>query len=304
MAFSRAVSLIVVLVACGLTGACSVQQLAVDRLGDALAASGTQFAADDDPALIRDATPFSLKLMESLLAERPGHTGLALAAARGFTQYAYAFVQQGADEIEATDVGEAFARRERARRLYLRARGYGLQALASAHPSLDTRLRVAPAQALAPTTKADVSALYWTGAAWAAAIALSKDEPDAVADLPVVGATMDRALALDPAFDDGALHTFMITFSMARAGEADPAATARRHFDAAIALSRGRQVGPYLALAEAVSVAEQNRAEFLALLDSALAIDADANPAHRLETLILQRRARWLQGRVDELFLE
>ncbi|MBT0962703.1 TRAP transporter TatT component family protein [Denitromonas iodatirespirans] len=281
-----------------------MQRLAVDRLGDALAASGTQFAADDDPALIRDAAPFSLKLMESLLAERPGHAGLALAAARGFTQYAYAFVQQGADEIEATDVGEAFARRERARRLYLRAQGYGLQALASAHPSLDTRLRTDPAQALAPTTQADVPALYWTGAAWAAAIALSKDDPDAVADLPLVGAMMDRALALDPAFDDGALHTFMITFSMARAGEAAPAATARRHFDAAVALSQGRQAGPYLALAEAVSVSEQNRAEFLALLDTALAIDADATPAHRLANLILQRRARWLQGRVDELFLE
>ena len=301
MVFRRAVRLTAV--ACALS-ACSVQHLAVDRLGDALAGSGATFSADDDPALVRDAAPFSLKLMESLLAERPAHAGLLLAAARGFTQYAYGFVQQGADEIEVEDVTAAFAQRERARRLYVRARGYGLRALAVAHPGIDTALRTQAEAALAPTAAADVPALYWTAAAWAAAIALSTDRPEAVADLPVVGAMMDRALALDPGFDAGALHTFMITFAMSRAGEAAPAATARRHFDAAIALSHGRQAGPYLALAEAVAVAEQNRAEFLALLDSALAIDADATPTHRLETLILQRRARWLQGRVDELFLE
>ncbi|TVT77705.1 MAG: hypothetical protein FHP92_03615 [Denitromonas halophila] len=301
MVFRRAVVLMTV--ACTLS-ACSVQQLAVDRLGDALAGSGATFSADDDPALVRDAAPFSLKLMESLLAERPAHAGLLLAAARGFTQYAYGFVQQGADEIEAEDVGAAFAQRERARRLYVRARGYGLRALAAAHPGINTALRTQAEAALAPTTAADVPALYWTAAAWAAAIALSTDTPEAVADLPVVGAMMDRALALDPGFDTGALHTFMITFAMSRADEAAPAATARGHFDAAVALSHGSQAGPYLALAEAVAVPEQHRAEFLALLGTALAIDADADPAHRLENLILQRRARWLQGRVDDLFLE
>lgn len=73
-----------------LTAGCSsVQQLAVNKLGDALAKQGTVFSSDDDPELIGDAIPFSLKLIESLLAENPRHPGLLLAAASGFTQYAF-----------------------------------------------------------------------------------------------------------------------------------------------------------------------------------------------------------------------
>ncbi|MCA1733019.1 MAG: TRAP transporter TatT component family protein, partial [Acidobacteria bacterium] len=45
---------------------CSVHQLAVDRFGDALAQTGTNFTADDDPDLVGQALPFGLKLMEGI----------------------------------------------------------------------------------------------------------------------------------------------------------------------------------------------------------------------------------------------
>src|ERR1043165_7225484 len=73
---------------------CSIKRMAVNKLGDALAGGGTTFASDDDPALIKAAVPFSLKLMESLLNESPNHKGLLFATTSGFTQYGYAFVQQ------------------------------------------------------------------------------------------------------------------------------------------------------------------------------------------------------------------
>jgi len=102
--------------------ACSVKRIAVNRLGNALASGGSTFTSDEDPELVRDALPFSLKLIESLLAESPRHRGLLLAAASGFTPYAYAFVQEDADEIEDRDLARAQALRIRARRLYQRAR--------------------------------------------------------------------------------------------------------------------------------------------------------------------------------------
>ena len=86
------------------SGCTTLKHTAVNKLGDALAAGGTTFSSDDDPELIRAAAPFSLKMMESLLAEAPSHRGLLLAAASGFTQYGYAFAQQDADELDATDV--------------------------------------------------------------------------------------------------------------------------------------------------------------------------------------------------------
>src|SRR5580765_5457590 len=101
---------------------CSLKRIAVNKVGDALAGGGTTFASDDNPELVKAAVPFSLKLMESLLNESPKHKGLLFAASSGFTKYSYAFVQQDAEELEGTDVAASLAMRQRARRLYLRAR--------------------------------------------------------------------------------------------------------------------------------------------------------------------------------------
>src|SRR5579872_5914742 len=125
---------------CFLLASCSVKKIAINRVGDALAGTGETFASDDDPELIRAAVPFSLKLIESLLAESPRHEGLLLAAARGFTQYSYAFVQEDADEIEDTDKARAAALRVRAAKLYIRARNYGLRGLDLKHPDFTARL--------------------------------------------------------------------------------------------------------------------------------------------------------------------
>jgi len=57
---------------------CSIKRLAVNKVGNALAGGGTTFASDDDPELVKAAVPFSLKLMESLLAENPRHEKLLL----------------------------------------------------------------------------------------------------------------------------------------------------------------------------------------------------------------------------------
>lgn len=278
--------------------------MAVNRLGDALAGGGTTFACDDDPELVKAAVPFSLKLMESLLAESPRHRGLLFAAASGFTQYAYAFVQQEADEMEREDFARAEAMRARAKRLYLRARDYGLRGLEISHRDFSRRLRADPRQAVRATRPRDVPLLYWTAVSWAAAISLAKDDPALIAEVPQMEALIDRALELDEAFNDGAIHTFLISYEFARQGAAgDPAARARRHFERAVELSRGTQAAPFVAYAEAVCVQRQDVRQFDDLLQRALAIDPDTHPDTRLVNLILQRRARWLLSQREDLFL-
>lgn len=292
------------LLAAALAGCASVRKVAVNKLGDALAGGGSVFASDNDPELIRDAAPFSLKLMESLLAENPRHPGLLLSAASGFTQYGYAFVQQDADILEATDVAAAAALRVRAKKLYLRGRDHGLRGLEVAHPGLPAALRADPAAALKVCRTEDVPLLYWTAAAWGAAIAATKDDPALIADLPAIGALIDRAVALDEDWAAGTLRTFLIPFEMSRSDGTGPAVErARRHFERAVGLSGGRQAGPFVSYAEAVSIQQQDRAQFEQLLRQALAIDVDERPEWRLVNLVMQRRARWLLGRIDELFL-
>ncbi len=287
------------------TAGCSIKRFAVNRVGDALAGSGTTFASDDDPELIQSAVPFSLKLIESLLAESPRHRGLLLAACSNFTQYAYAFVSEDADEIEDQDLDKAMALRARARRLYLRARDYGLRGLEVRYRDFGNAIRANPKTAVAQTKRSDVPLLYWTAASWGLAISVSKDVPDLVADQPQVEALIDRALALDEAYDFGAIHSFLITYEASRlAGEGEFPDRSRKHFNRAMELSGGKMAGPLVALAETVSVHQQNRKAFQSLLEQALAIDVDARPEWRLNNLVTQRRARWLLKRADQLFVE
>jgi predicted anti-sigma-YlaC factor YlaD len=104
--------------------------------------------------------------------------------------------------------------------------------------------------------------------------------------------------------DHGALHAFLISYEMGRPGARDPEARARRHFEQAVRLSEGQKVGPFVAFAESVCVATQNKREFVARLAQAIAIDPSVRPEWRLENIIMQRRARWLLGQTDQLFLE
>jgi predicted anti-sigma-YlaC factor YlaD len=277
--------------------------MAVNKLGSALA-GGDTFASDDDPELVKAAAPFSLKLMESLLAESPKHKGLLFATASGFTQYTYAFVQQEADEVESDDLAKATTMRARAKRLYLRARNYGLRGLDASHAGFSAKLSANPHEAVRAATKRDVPLLYWTAASWAAAISLSKDDPALIGEIPQMEALMDRALELEESFDRGAIHSFLITYEMARQGATgDPVERSRKHFDRAMELSQDTQAGPLVSFAEAVCVQKQDLKQFDDLLKRALEINPDTHPESRLVNLIMQRRAKWLLAKRDELFL-
>jgi predicted anti-sigma-YlaC factor YlaD len=296
--------LLIAMISFLLFSGCSIKKIAINKLGNALAQSGTTFSSDADPQLVKDALPFSLKLIESLLAESPKHRGLLFAACSDFTQYAYAFVKEDADETEPENYARASQMRLRARGLLLRARDYGMRGLETAHRGFGAALNQDPRLAVKTARKEDVPLLYWTAAAWGLVITLSKSEPALIADQPIVEALVDRALELNESFDGGAIHSFLISYEPARQGApGDPLERARTHFDRAMALAGGFQAGPLVSLAESVSLAKQDRSEFQSLLERALAVDVNAKPEYRLANLVNQRRARWLLSRIDDLFL-
>jgi predicted anti-sigma-YlaC factor YlaD len=285
--------------------ACSIKKMAINSLGNALAEAGDTYASEEDPELVAGAIPFGLKTIESLLAEAPRHEGLLYAAASGFTQYAYGFVEQQADFLEDEDWEESVHQKERAKKLYLRARDYGLRGLELEFEGFRERLREDPEAALAKAEREHVPMLYWTAAAWAAATSLSIDDSELTADQFQFEAMMRRALELDETWEYGSIHDFFLSFEGSRAGAAGGSLeAAREHFERAMSLSRNLRAFPLVSLAETVSVAEQDREEFESLLEQALALDVDELPAVRLANLIAQKRARWLLGRTEERFIE
>jgi hypothetical protein len=139
---------------------------------------------------------------------------------------------------------------------------------------------------------------------WAAAISLGKDDPALVADLAIVSALIDRPLALDESWDRGAIHSFLIGYSMARPDvPGDRVVNARAHFDRAVALSEGKAAGPHVSWAEAVCLPQGDRACFESSIAAALRIDPDADPPTRLANTVMQRRASWLAAHLDEWIL-
>ena len=294
--------------AVAMTG-CSLRAVATSALADTFAASGSGYGSDEDPDLVREAVPFALKTMEQILPEQPRHRGLHVALARGFTQYAYAFVQQEADRVMDIDVAKGKEIEARSRRLLLRGRDYGLRGLELLQPGIRALLLGGSdgdrKAALARLERDAVPLLYWTGAAWGLAIAAGKDQMSLVGDLAAVEALQRRALELDEAWGEGAIHEFFIPFDAARSeAEGGGPKQAKAHLERAQALSQNKHLGAVVSYAEAVCVAAQDKAEFTRLLEGVVTFDVHRFPEERLANVVAQRRARWLLGRTNDLFAQ
>jgi len=286
---------------------CSIQKALVHQAAGSLAGPQTTavFASDDDPELVGQALPFALKLQEVLLAQDPKNPDLLLSTGSAFVQYAYAYVQDRADAVEETNFTEAAYLRRRAVRLYRRALRYLLQGLEVRHPGFRQALEQDPTNAVQQLTKADMPWIYWSAVAWGALISLSKDDPMTLSELPQLDALVRRAEALDPDWGRGALQTFLIQYDMAQiqGSQKEAVQKAWNHFRRAVLLSKGMDAAPFVTMAEAVAVQTQNVQLFETLLRQALAIDPDLYPQNRLMNLVMQRRARRLLQKEEELFL-
>lgn len=287
-------SLLVLVMALSLS-ACVPRQLLVNGAADALTAQGQ--AVEEDIGLAREASAFYLKLSESLLRQSPGHLALAESVASGFTQYAYAFVASDAERMMNTDAKAAHQLNERARRLYLRAHRHAMAALTRSNPGLMASLAKPSATQHTLLQPEQVGVAYWAAASWGAYIALSKDDPDAVADLPLAVRLAEIVWRTSPTFGQGAAASLMGNFEAARPGGS--MAKAAAYFNEAIAAGGGQNPGPLVAKAEAIAQATGDRTTFEALLQKALSVSATR---YDLTSQIMRQRAQWLLDSVDDLF--
>lgn len=271
---------------------CAPQRLLINGVADQLAAQAA--TSEEDLQLARDAAPFHLKLSESVLRQAPDHAALAEAVAAGFTQYSFAFVAAEAERLESRDARGALRLRQRAARLYERAQRHALAALEAREPAL-VRALAGPGP-LPPPRPEHVGLAYWGAAAWGAAIALSTDRPEAVAELPRAVRLAQAAFAADPAHGRGSLAVLLGRFELARPG--GTAATAERYFTRAEAAGAG--LAALLARAESIAQPAGDREAFESLLRRALALPMPTPPT--LEQQVLRERAAWLIDTVDDRF--
>ena len=278
-----------------LLSGCAVRPFVVNQTADAL--SGQGMSDEDDLQLAREASAFYLKASESVLRETPGHLKLAQAVSAGYTQYAYAFVAFDADKIDAKDPAAAAQMRERAARLYARAHRHAMTALERNHPGFAQALAQNDSKKRPQLKEAEVPLAYWAAASLGGKISMSKDDPDVVADLPVSQRLAEWAWQTAPSFGQGALASLMGTLEAARVGGSSK--KAEQFFDEAIALGQGKEAGPWVAKAESIALAQQNREQFEQWLQQAIKVSQQ----HRsLQNEVMRERAQWLLSTIDDLF--
>jgi predicted anti-sigma-YlaC factor YlaD len=285
---------------------CSLNKVAVNLVANTLSSGdSTVFTGEEDPQLVADALPFALKLYESLLEQTPENEELLLTTGSIFTMYANAFVQTPAGMLPESEYEQQQQMLQRAKKLYLRGRGYLLRAMELRYPGFGELLEAGDLeQALAPTVAEDVPLLFWTSASWLGAFSTDTFDMELLLNLAKPIALLNRALELDEAWSDGMIHDTLISIygslPQAMGGSQEKA---RYHFGKAVEYSDGLSPSAYVALASTVSVANQDVEEFRQLLAQALAIDPEDNPDNRLQILLSQEKAHWLLDHIEDFFL-
>lgn len=281
---------------------CSVKGMAMNSLADALSGQGdggSVYLSDNDPVLVGEALPFSLKLMESILKETPEHEGLLVAAASGFVSYSEMWVYRPARYLEGTDLQGSRRETARAKALFLRARDYAGRALEVRHPEIIPRLLRFPDSTVGEFGAEDIPAMYWFTAAHGRAISLDPNDTELVVQATAVTALLDRALELDDGWSKGALHELYMSIPSQLGGSSEKT---EEHFGKAMELNGGASVGPLVSLAESVHLARQDREAFTRTLNEVLAFDRYQYPENLLTNTLAQEHAAWLLSKSDELF--
>jgi len=286
---------------------CSFKKMAIESVADSLSTAGGSivFTGEDDPQLVKDALPVLMKSLEALLDQTPNNPALCLTTGQIFVMYANAFVHTPASMLSDDDFELKDSQFRRAKKLYLRGYKYILRGIELKYPGMTSKLKKdASLSVLSGVQQEDTAYLYWAVAGWMGAYSTNALDFEVGVGVPIVLVMMNKALELNPAFGKGSIHSFYISYygslPVALGGGEEKA---RYHFKKALEYSNGLSVSAYVSLAASVAVKKQDVDEYTELLNKALTIDVDQDPANRLVNIIMQDKAKWLLDHKGDKFL-
>lgn len=184
----------------------------------------------DDPELLKSGLPAYLLLVDGLIYRSPDSAGLLAAGAQLFALYGSRFAESEA----------------RSATLTAKARRYGERAICLTHtPACEWRgmpFEQFGAQLNAVESK-QIDELFAFGVSWLANLDATSSDWTAVAELPWAEAALERALALDETYQNGAIHGYLGILNTLRppalGGRPE---IAKEHFERAVELGGGRDL--------------------------------------------------------------
>lgn len=283
---------------------CSVQKFTIGKLTEALSSGDNKaITSEDDPELVRESLPFTIKMYESLISRDSSNDKLLLSTAKILCLYSQAFILFPSDTLADSQGEQKKMMAKRAKKLFLRARDYSLKGLEIRHHGISKLIKQGDINtAMAITSPADTSYLYWCAAGWLGAIISDRSDLGLAFTVKKPAAMINKVLEYNECFEYGAAHESMCSFYSAlpkSLGGDEIKAT--QHFSAAIKCSDGHKSSPYLAMAS-LYVKKGNRDKYKELLLMALGIDPDSDLRFRLINTIYRQRATHLLSNIERLF--
>ena len=247
---------------------------------------------------------FELKVNRALRKseQNPFNSTILLEAQKRLTQYGYTFLLEMGDRKIYDDYVASKQIYSEARQSFSKALEMGKIALRISYPEIDQWL-LDPEQIQINFEVQHISNLYWTAASIGGLIKSGKGSPETVVLLPQVGLLLNTALELDPSWGNGSIYTALISYTMAefQVSKAKKEKV-KFYFEEAVRLSNGTDAGTFVAYAESVSIKNQDKNEFIQLLNKAVEITSTDDEDINLQNIIARNRAKWLLLRTDELF--
>lgn len=274
------------LLSLSLAGCASLRGAAVSGFADGLSAA---ILNEEDPALVRDATPSYLILLDALIESDPDNPRYLSTAAQLYAAYGIAFVADG----------------ERAQALTSRAREYGGRAICAADRAscqLDQVDYSAFAAIVDRLDRADAGALYGYCVGSLAFIRAHSGDWAAIAALPKVQHALQHLLKIGDVPNAANINTYLGILSTLRpealGGKPEEG---KAYFEKAIELSGGRDLSAKVEYARGYARLIYDRELHDRLLNDVL-----QSPVRQegltLFNVLAQQEARQLLATADDYF--
>ncbi|MCA9581901.1 MAG: hypothetical protein KC416_08900, partial [Myxococcales bacterium] len=181
---------------------CSMNRLTANTTADVFKEAAPAFDHHWDYEFAGAAAPSNLMQLEGFLRVVPENRTLLIELARGYTAYAYGWIEDEKEIASQEDMEREEHLAHRARLMYLRARDLAFRDLEQDAEGV-TAMRRRPLPdfqkflAAHFVDKEQAEGLFWAGYAWGSAINLSREDPTMIADLGYAKALVEHSAVLD-----------------------------------------------------------------------------------------------------------
>ncbi len=276
-----------------LLNACSVQRMAIKYASGIFDAGVKAIFSETDYEIAKSSIPANLKLLEAIYNVDPKNEKIVILLIQGYTGYAMGFVE---DENP-----------QRAKLLYKRAFEFGLNYLKVKNKkfaeNFDAEFEKFEKVLKNDFTKKDVPILLWTAMAWGSYVNLSRDDPDAIGQIPKIETMVKRTIELDENYFYGSGSMFLGVMLSARPKMfgGDPE-KGKEYFEKCIKISEGKYLLPYVFYARYYAVQVQDKELFEKLLNYVIDSPVEFLKDAELLNVIAKKKAEKFKGIIDELF--